>query len=555
MTVAVLVAIVLLVSPAAAFAADDYPYPAADPGAVDPWGFYYRYCTSFVAWRMNRNAGMGSFYNFMDGGRWGNAGNWGANALVLGYPVNSTPAVGAIAWWAAGTVSALGHVAYVEAVNSDGTVVVEEYNYGLRLQYNRRMIPAAEPSGYIHFRDVLPDTTAPAITLSCVKDGGVYALGITPEFMAKDAALKSVTGMLDGTAFGSGGLVDAPGEHTLSVTATDMSGNSSTTTAVFTIDPEAIDPDVAFTTVAGPDRYETAIRMSQASFAKASCVVIATGENWPDALGGAALAGVRNAPILLTRGGSLPAAVLAEIERLGATSAVIIGGEGAVGPSVEACLRGVLGEDAVQRIGGSDRYETAESIARAVAAASGDAYDGTCFIATGTDFPDALAASPLCVAKRWPLLLTDPDELPESTALALGEIGATRVLVLGGASVVSDGVVAGLTVSLGEDAVTRLSGDDRYATAAVVAGYAADQGLHWDGVAIATGQDFPDALAGGALQGRLGSVMLLTRAAALAPAARGCLVANKAVVRSARFLGGGAAVCADVKSAVSLALE
>ncbi|MHB8050395.1 MAG: cell wall-binding repeat-containing protein [Coriobacteriia bacterium] len=556
--IALLVVTVLLAVTPAAMAIDDYPYPAANPGAVDPWGFYYRYCTSFVAWRMNRDGGKMTFYNYMAGGHWGDAGGWGANAQKLGYPVDAKPAIGAIAWWAAGTISRSGHVAYVEAVNADGTIVVEDYNYA-SLRYDRRTIQATglkAPSGYIHIHDMPPpDTIPPVITLTCIKNGATYASAVTPAFSATDGALKSVTAVLDGAPFTSGALVDAPGPHTLTVTATDVAGNRATSTAAFTIDPAAVDPDVAFTTIAGLDRYETAVRVSQAAFQSASNVVIATGENWPDALGGAALAGALEAPILLTRSGSLPPSVLAEIDRLGATSAVILGGDGAVATSVESALKTLLGEDAVDRIGGEDRYETAESIACAVVDGSGDAYDGTCFVATGADFPDALAASPLSAAKRWPLVLVPPGADSESPTATLDALGVSSAIVLGGATVVAESVEASLVAQLGDGAVVRLSGADRYETAAKIAGYAAAQGLRWDGAAIATAQGFPDALAGGVLQGRLGSVMLLTRSAALVPEARDLLTANKAAIHSLRYLGGEGAVCTGVKLSVSQALE
>lgn len=558
--IALLVALALLAPASVAMATDDYPYSGQT--GVDPWGFYKGYCTSFVAYRMNRNAGPMSFYNYMDGGHFGNAGNWAANAQKLGIPVNSTPAVGAIAWWGYDTVSDLGHVGYVEAVNTDGTIVIEDYNYSVSRGYSRRIVSLSDtrvrPTGYIHFRDVPPppppDTTVPVITFSCVRDGGVYASAITPGYLVADNALKSVTATMDGAPFVSGAIVSAPGEHTLTVTATDAAGNTATSAVSFTIDPAAADPDVAFTTIAGPDRYETAVRMSQTAFADATCVIIATGENWPDALGGAALAGVRSAPILLTRKDSLPPVVLEEIRRLGATSAVILGGTGAVGPAVEGTLKGLLG-DAVERIGGDDRYATAELIAREVVSASGDAYDGTCLVATGTDFPDALAASPLGAATRWPLVLTGSLAHSGVPTATLDAIGATKAVVLGGTAAVPESVEASLVAQLGEGTVTRLCGADRYATAATIAEFAVERGLRWDGAAIATGQDFPDALAGGVCQGHLGAVMLLTRTAVPTTEAIDPLVANRASIRSLRYLGGEGAVCTGVKLAVSRALE
>lgn len=137
-----------------AFAADDYPYPSASTSGVDPWSFYYRQCTSFVAWRMNRDAGSTSspyyFSDYMESGHWGDAYNWAANATTLGFIVDTTPEVGAIAQWNATEVPTLGHVAYVEQVNGDGSVNVSEYNYSSAYNYDTRN--SIRPPRFIHLR-------------------------------------------------------------------------------------------------------------------------------------------------------------------------------------------------------------------------------------------------------------------------------------------------------------------------------------------------------------------------------------------------------------------
>ncbi len=113
--------------------ADTYPHADGDPLAADEWQFYFRECTSYVAWKINERAGTTSapyfFTNWMRDGRFSDARNWAANAKAIGFETNGTPAVGAIAHWGAyeGT-GALGHVAWVEAVNGDGSVRVSEYN-------------------------------------------------------------------------------------------------------------------------------------------------------------------------------------------------------------------------------------------------------------------------------------------------------------------------------------------------------------------------------------------------------------------------------------------
>jgi surface antigen len=131
-------------------AGNDYPYATGQANRVDPWGFYTRQCTSFVAWRM-RQAGV-PFTNNMSGGHWGNAYEWAGNARRLGYPVDTAPRVGAIAHWGAGEAGGgrWGHVAYVLAVRGDGSVVVEDYNFDTGsgpFQYHQRVTRAPR---YLH---------------------------------------------------------------------------------------------------------------------------------------------------------------------------------------------------------------------------------------------------------------------------------------------------------------------------------------------------------------------------------------------------------------------
>ena len=105
---------------------DDYPanLKEADLDAVvDPWLFYNRECTSFVAWCLNSRNGV-AFSNYYGGVQWGHAKDWAAAARSLGISVDGNPAVGSVAWKTGGDY---GHVAWVSAVNGD-SVTIEEYN-------------------------------------------------------------------------------------------------------------------------------------------------------------------------------------------------------------------------------------------------------------------------------------------------------------------------------------------------------------------------------------------------------------------------------------------
>ncbi|HEP1825586.1 TPA: SH3 domain-containing protein [Streptococcus suis] len=119
---------------------DDYPYTAVD--AIDPWRLYTRQCTSFVAFRLSKVNG------FEIPPAYGNADVWGYRAQGEGYRVDMNPAVGAVAWWTSPM-----HVAWVSSIQGD-MVEIEEYNYGTRYSYNRRLIHKNSVSGYIHFKDL-----------------------------------------------------------------------------------------------------------------------------------------------------------------------------------------------------------------------------------------------------------------------------------------------------------------------------------------------------------------------------------------------------------------
>ena len=163
-----------LIASDASASGDDYPYRHAtncasqfgkyswcvdenggggftDAEQYSAWGFAYRNCTDFVAWRMNKTNGV-TFTNWMGGGRWSHAYNWDDNARSLGYPVNGTPAVGAIAQ-TDGAAGSFGHVAWVSAVNSNGTVTIEDYNNAGTGLYGVRTV-AASTYRYIHVKDL-----------------------------------------------------------------------------------------------------------------------------------------------------------------------------------------------------------------------------------------------------------------------------------------------------------------------------------------------------------------------------------------------------------------
>lgn len=149
---ALLLGLLALAAPAQA-AGDDYPYRGDTVSRADRWGFTTRQCVSFAAWRLEQRGHALS----NAGNAWGSAYHWDEAARARGVVVSSRPKVGAIAQWNAserstyyaptggtGTLQAgsYGHVAYVAAVYSDGSVKVEQYNMSGNRSYSAMRVKA-----------------------------------------------------------------------------------------------------------------------------------------------------------------------------------------------------------------------------------------------------------------------------------------------------------------------------------------------------------------------------------------------------------------------------
>jgi putative cell wall-binding protein len=279
--------------------------------------------------------------------------------------------------------------------------------------------------------------------------------------------------------------------------------------------------------------------------------ILASGENFPDALAAAGLAGSYEAPLLLTRTASLPTYTTDALSDLGVTDIVIIGGSGAVSDAVANALDA---DYDVSRIWGPTRYETAAEVAAEIADREGSSFGKRAFIARGDEYPDALAISPFAYDAQVPILLTYTDLLAPATAEALDDLDIEGGVVTGGTGAVSDAVKSGvdaITTGNGGTATVRYGGIDRYETAAIIAEDGVDAGYgSWDYVGIATGLNFPDALAGGVAAGANKGVILLTRTDALPSYTPDALAEHGAEVLYAEVYGGPGAVAPAVEDAI-----
>ncbi|MCD2443560.1 cell wall-binding repeat-containing protein [Agromyces sp. SYSU K20354] len=260
----------------------------------------------------------------------------------------------------------------------------------------------------------------------------------------------------------------------------------------------------------GPSRYETAIATSVAAFpspAAVPIVYLASGEGFADALSAAPAAAKGGGPLLLTPRSGPTAAILAEVRRLNPAKIVIVGGTGAVAASADATLRSIA---PVQRIGGTDRYDTSRKLINAAFPAPTQAV----YVASGANYPDALAAGAAAGSVDSPVVLTRAAALDDATRLLVQRLAPQRIRVAGGVLVVSNTVLAQLTPIAAD--TRRVAGTDRYATAAAINTDAFGSATR---AFVASGLNFPDALAGAAYAGRVDAPLYLSAPTCLPAAA------------------------------------
>lgn len=222
--------------------------------------------------------------------------------------------------------------------------------------------------------------------------------------------------------------------------------------------------DITVGRLAGASVYELAANVAGGTCdtdAGSPSAAMASGENWPDALAGAAL----DRPLLLTKQGFLPAATRSYLEPCAShakAKVIILGGTAAVSDAVAQTLQSMGYR--VDRYAGDDRYETARRVARQFAPDK----ISTVYLASGVNFADAIAAAPN-VTNDTPLVLTTPYELHSQARRFLTDSDreVESVTILGGTAAISSDVedeIAGLGIE-----TRRIAGADRYETAALIA--------------------------------------------------------------------------------------
>lgn len=261
---------------------------------------------------------------------------------------------------------------------------------------------------------------------------------------------------------------------------------------------------------AGETRYATmAALLPRAPWKADRTVVLASGSNYPDALAVASLAGAYDAPIVLTEPNSLSVDAVYMIEQLSPKVIYVVGGEAAVSKAaVDTAAYYAADGCKVFRIAGDTRLETSLAIAKRVCQKS--TASDTLIVATGFNYADALSVSPFAFAYKSPIFLCGSNGLSADVISYISGAGFKRAILVGGTAVVPERVKQQLTgAGISSSSITRLAGATRYETSAMIMSHAVSAGMNVPNVYLATGGNFPDALAAGPVAGKSHAPLLL----------------------------------------------
>lgn len=243
--------------------------------------------------------------------------------------------------------------------------------------------------------------------------------------------------------------------------------------------------------------------LSEGFSGQQNTVVITTQDTYYDALTASALAGLYGCPIMTVPNGSLSDTNIYWLSQWNPSTVYIVGGAAALPTSIEWAIQSLVSGVSIYRISGATARGTAEAI---YDHGSGN-WGTTAIVATQESFQDALSISAYAYAKHAPIFLVQGQggTLDSTAVYRIINGGFTRVVIVGGTEAVGSGVesqLSGITC-------IRRAGSNCYATSQSVATWCRQNGMTGTRPALATGEDYYDALVGAPLCGKYNSPIIL----------------------------------------------
>lgn len=280
--------------------------------------------------------------------------------------------------------------------------------------------------------------------------------------------------------------------------------------------------------LAGKDRTETSVEVSKSIYPKgADVVVISNKEKSSDSISATPYANLLKAPILYSNASAAPDSIVNEIKRLRTKKIVIVGGDQSITKSQEEQLKAMGIE--IDRINGKDRYETSSMIADRMIKLSGTA--DNVVIANGNSQVDAVSIAPIAIKQTSPILLTNGNKLSAETDKIVSN--SKNVILAGGSQSISANLEKYIRSKSSKN-VDRISGKDRYETAAAIAKKFSGNP---DVCIYANGTKVEDALVSAQLSGYKNAPIILVNNKNMSESAKNYVKNNK--IKKNIFVGGG----------------
>ena len=270
----------------------------------------------------------------------------------------------------------------------------------------------------------------------------------------------------------------------------------------------------------GSDRYKTSLELSKKAFDKADTAVLASGQNFADALSGGSLAAINNAPLLLVNNSSADA-VNAELNRLGVKKVYVLGGLN----SVSEAIANKVSENSrtVVRLSGADRYATSMEVYKEFVKMNGA--EKSPILVNGTVFADALSAGPLAADTNRAIVLTNGKSV--SSEINKDD---TNNIVIGGYKSMDN-----------EFKGERFSGADRYDTSVKIAEHFKSP----ENALLASGENYPDGLSAITLNHKYNGPLVLTSKNSLPSGVENFITGKK--VSNVYIIGGANSVSNSIE--------
>lgn len=272
-------------------------------------------------------------------------------------------------------------------------------------------------------------------------------------------------------------------------------------------DEETAPENVKVEKLEGDTRYETAVEISKKGWANGSdTVVLVNGYSIVDGITSTPLATTNEAPTLLVEKDRVATSTTNELKRLNPKHVILIGGENSIGSKVEGVIKNLGSDITIDRVGGSDRYETSLLISEKVAEKNDV---NKVYVTSGIGEADSLSIASKAGAEKQPIVLASKDDISSGIYDWIKEKEVKDAYFIGGTASLSDKVISKVDSIVSSDvSKNRIAGSDRQETnAKVIEKFYPEQ--TYSSVYVSKSDQLVDALTAGPLAAKTNSPVVL----------------------------------------------